>query len=310
MSKVLVTGGAGFIGSHFVRKLLEAGYEIIVLDSLVRGNKIEKELLSDIKLVKEDIRNTQVVFDLVKGCEKIFHLAALLGVDIVADKPIETMDVEVTGMKNIVDAAIYHKVSKVIYTSTSGVYGKTAIEKSVTEEFTLDPKSSYSIAKRYNEIYLRAAFEEKGIESISLRYFNVYGIRQDNRMVIPRFFEQALNNKAITVYGSGNQTRDFTYVDDVVRSSIDLSEKVRGCEIFNIAHEEETSIYKLAELIKEITNSKSEINRLESPAKRYDFEVERRTGSCEKLLKHINYKPHTSLEEGLKMIFSGYAKNQ
>jgi len=220
------------------------------------------------------------------------------------------MEVEMLGMKNIADAAAINKVGKIIYASTSGVYGHSAIEKSVTEDVQLDPRTSYSIAKRFNEIYLAALYEEKGIQSISLRFFNVYGLRQDSRMVIPLFFEQALEGKPITVYGDGCQTRDFTHVTDSVYASIKLAEEVKGCEIFNIANEKEIEIGELAKKIKQLTNSVSEIVYLNVPKKRYDFEVERRYGNSDKLYKFIDYKPNTDIDEGLSEIYRDIVNNK
>lgn len=306
MGKILVTGGAGFIGSHLVKRLLEEGNEVVVLDKLLRGNKIEKEVLDSIRLVKDDVRNADIVKELSKGCKLVYHFAAVLGVDVVADNPVKTMDTEVIGLKNVVDAAILHGLEKVIYASTSGVYGHSAIEKSVTETIQLDPRTSYAIAKRYNEIYLAAVYEEKGLQSISLRFFNVYGKHQDTRMVIPRFFEQAMQNKPITVYGEGNQTRDFTYIDDTIESCLLLAEKINGCDIFNVANEHEKTILELAEHIKNITGSDSEISYIKAPKKRYDFEVGRRFGSSEKLQKAVGYKPGTSFEKGMKEVYEHY----
>jgi nucleoside-diphosphate-sugar epimerase len=159
------------------------------------------------------------------------------------------------------------------------------------------------MAKRYNEIYLSALSEEKGIQSIALRFFNVYGHNQDNRMVIPRFFEQALKGEPITVYSKGLQTRDFTYIDDTIEACVRLMNEDVKFEIFNIANENELSIVELAKKIKEITNSSSEIHFIETPDKRYDYEVERRVGSSQKLFDFVKYKPSTSLEEGLAEIF-------
>jgi UDP-glucose 4-epimerase len=306
MSRILVTGGAGFIGSHLTQSLVEQGNEVIVMDTLLRGNKLDKEIYNAVHFVKEDVRDAAAVMKYSKNCDYIFHLAAILGVDVVADKPIETMETEFLGMKNMADAAIENKVQKIIYASTSGVYGHSAIERSVTENIQLDPRTSYAIAKRFNEIYLAALFEEKGVESISLRFFNVYGTKQDNRMVIPRFFEQAIRNEPITVFGSGSQTRDFTSVEDTVKASIELAEKVNGCEIFNIANENEVSILDLAKTIVEITNSKSTISYIDAPSKRYDFEVERRFGNSEKLYIAIGFKPSTPLKEGLTKIFHSH----
>lgn len=304
MSKILVTGGAGFIGSHLVKHLVNQGKEVIVLDNLLRGNKIDDAIFKKITFVKEDVRNFEVVKTLSQNCDYIYHFAAVLGVDVVADNPVETMDTEVIGMKNVVDAALVNKVKKVIYASTSGIYGHSAIERSVTENIQVDPRTSYAMAKRYNEIYLKAAYEEKGLNSISVRFFNVYGSAQDNRMVVPRFFEQCLAGEPITVFGNGNQTRDFTFIDDTIKACLLLTEKVNGCEIFNVANENEFSIYELAKLMKDITNSKSEITLIDAPKKRYDYEVERRFGSSQKLFDAVGFKPNTDLRTGLTHILN------
>ena len=306
MAKILVTGGAGFIGSHLVNRLVKEGNEVVVIDILLRGNKIEKEVLNSIQFVNEDVRNRDAIIKYTKGCDLLYHFAAVLGVDVVADNPVETMDTEVIGLKNIVDAALLNKVEKVIYASTSGVYGHSAIEKSVTETIQIDPRTSYAIAKRYNEIYLKAVNEEKGLDSISLRFFNVYGKRQDNRMVVPRFIEQAFKGEPLTIFGNGQQTRDFTYVDDTIESCIRLSEKVKGSEIYNIANEDEITIKQLADEIVKATGSKSTVSYIEAPKKRYDYEVERRYGSSGKLFSTINFKPNTKLEIGLKAILDEY----
>ena len=298
--KVAVTGGAGFIGSHLTAHLANTGAEVVVLDNLLRGNKIETDVLEKITLIQGDVRDQDLVIKLAENCDYIYHLAAILGVDIVADNPVETMETEVEGTKNVVYAALKHGVKKVIYASTSGVYGHSAIEKSVDEDIMIDPRTSYAMAKRYNEIYLKAVYEERGLESISLRFFNVYGPRQDDRMVIPRFFEQALKNEPITVFGSGKQTRDFTSVEETITSLVKLTDISKGAEIFNIANETEMNILELAIHIKELTQSSSEIKLIESPANRYDYEVERRVGSSEKLYKATGFKPNTDIRIGLK----------
>lgn len=281
---------------------------MVVLDNLLRGNKLEKKILSAVQFVKGDVRDYETVKSVSKGCEQIYHFAAVLGVDVVADNPVETMETETVGLKNIADVAILSGVEKIIYASTSGVYGQSAINQSVTETIRIDPRTSYAIAKRYNEIYLAALHEEKGLQSVSLRFFNVYGIGQDNRMVVPRFFEQAMQNSPITVFGKGNQTRDFTYIDDTIKACHLTAEKVKGCEIFNVSNEEERTIMDLAHEIKTLTGSKSEISLIEAPKKRYDFEVERRMGSSAKLFNSVGFKPGTSLSKGLKSIFKHLKK--
>lgn len=306
MQKVLITGGAGFIGSHLVANLVHKGYEVTVLDILLRGNKIEPEVFAKVNFIEGDVRNYETVLSASKGCHHIYHFAAVLGVDIVADNPVETMDTEVIGTRNVVHAALHNNVKKVIYASTSGVYGHSAIEKSVDEDIMIDPRTSYAMAKRYNEIYLKAMFEEKGLQSVSLRFFNVYGERQDDRMVIPRFFSQALANESVTVFGSGLQTRDFTDVEETITATVMLAERSKGSEIYNIANETEITILELAKYICAITGSASQVTLVESPKKRYDYEVERRVGSSEKLLRDIGYKPNTDIRKGLDKLATSY----
>lgn len=237
------------------------------------------------------------------GCDIIFHFAAVLGVDIVADNPVETMDVEVIGTRNVVMAAEVNNIKKIMYASTSGIYGHSAIGNALTEEVLVDPRTSHAMAKRYNEIYLASNHEEKGIDVISLRFFNVYGCNQDTRMVIPLFFEQARKNANITVFGNGRQTRDFTHIDDTVEACIRLID-VKGYHIINIANETEWCIEDVAYQIKSITKSDSKICYIEAPKIRYDYEVERRVGSSEKLEELTSYKPETGLSEGLSKIFN------
>lgn len=301
--RILVTGGAGFIGSNLSKRLVNDGHQVVVLDNLLRGNKLDKSTFDAIQFINGDVRDFETVNSAAKGCDVIFHFAAVLGVDIVADKPVETMDVEVIGTRNIVNAALSNNVQQVLYASTSGIYGHTSFENLLTEEILVDPKTSYAMAKRHNEIYLASHYEEKKINVISLRFFNVYGHNQDNRMVVPRFFEQAKNNEPITIFGTGKQTRDFTYIDDTVEACVRLM-NIKGCHIVNIANENEWCIEDLGLKIVELTGATSPIQYIDAPKKRYDYEVERRVGSSLKLEAMTGYKPATNLEEGLHKIIA------
>ena len=301
--RILVTGGAGFIGSNLSKRLVKDGHQVVVLDNLLRGNKLDKSTFDLIQFINGDVRDFETVNSAVKGCDIIFHFAAVLGVDIVADNPVETMDVEVIGTRNIVNAAMQNNVQQVLYASTSGIYGHTSFENLLTEEILVDPKTSYAMAKRYNEIYLASHYEEKKINVISLRFFNVYGHNQDNRMVVPRFFEQAKSNEPITIFGTGKQTRDFTYIDDTVEACVRLM-NIKGCHIVNIANENEWCIEDLGLKIVELTGSTSSIQYIDAPKKRYDYEVERHVGSSLKLEAMTGYKPATNLEEGLLKIIA------
>ncbi len=301
--KILITGGAGFIGSHLADRLVADGHSVIVLDSLLRGNKLSKSTFSQIEFHKGDVRDLELVKKASKNCDIIFHMAAVLGVDIVADAPVETMDVEVIGTRNVVIAAEENNVKKVMYASTSGIYGHSSFTKSLSEEVLVDPKTSYAMAKRYNEIYLASHHQEKGLTTISLRFFNVYGTRQDTRMVVPLFFEQALSNIPISVFGTGEQTRDFTYIDDTIEACVRCM-ALEGSEIINIANEKEYEIRDVAMMIKQICASDSEIHYIEAPKKRYDYEVGRRIGSSSKLKSLTGYQPLTDLDAGLSQILT------
>ena len=287
-----------------MHQLVESGNEVIVVDTLLRGNKIPSEVFKHIEFHEQDVCDVESLVKIGVGVDCVFHFAAILGVDIVADNPLSTMDTETIGMQSVAHCSLTNNIPLIVYASTSGVYGHQALEKSVTEEITINPKTSYAMAKRFNEVYMGALNEEKGINCIALRFFNVYGPRQDTRMVIPKFFNQAMNNEPITVYGSGSQTRDFTWIGDTVKSSILLAENVTGFEIFNVANEKELCIKELAEKIVQITGSKSEINLINAPSKRYDFEVGRRFGSSQKLEHFVGYKPSTSIDKGLTAVYN------
>ena len=305
--KILVTGGAGFIGSHLVDKLLNLNHEVIVFDNLIRGTKLKKNI--DVNLINSNIKDKDAILQAAKNCEIIFHLAAFLGVDEVAKNPILTMETEAIGTYNVANAAIKNNVKKIVYASTSGIYGKADIDQAVKENFRVSPSSSYAIAKRYNEIYLKSLCDEHNIDTFSLRYFNIYGPRQDTRMVIPRFFQKAMNNQDLLVYGNGMQTRDFTYIDDTVNATSEIAFNCKGSEIINISYGDDITMYNLAEKIIKITDSKSTIKLVENPYFRKEYEVERRFGSSEKLMSLIKYKPETNLDEGLKRTYKHLLNN-
>ena len=297
---IFVTGGAGFIGSHLVEELSKQS-KVVVFDNLLRGSKLK--LNNNITLLNKNIKNINDLSESMSGCEIVYHLAAFLGVDEVAKNPIETMETESIGTFNVIQACIKNKIKKIVYASTSGIYGKVDIDKAVQEDFKVSPSSSYAIAKRYNEIYLKSIYQEHGIENFSLRYFNIYGPRQDTRMVIPRFFNQALKGDDIIVYGDGNQTRDFTYVYDTIKATIEIANKCKGSEIINITKGEDITILELAEKIINLTKSSSKIKLVKNPSFRKDYEVEKRFGSSKKLISLIGQKPETTLDEGLKKTY-------
>tara|TARA_B100000965_G_scaffold24483_1_gene18349 strand:- start:16146 stop:17051 length:906 start_codon:yes stop_codon:yes gene_type:complete len=301
MKKILVTGGAGFIGSHLVEYLSKKN-RVFVIDNLSQGNKLEN-INKNIKLIKGDVRDYDLIKYYSKNCFSIFHLAAILGVDVVSKKNVATMDCEYEGLKNVCSAAKKNKVKKIIYTSSSGVYGKLSYKGNVKEDAIIQPSSAYSMAKRSCEMYLKYFNKETKISSIAVRLFNVYGPRQDERMVIPRFINQAKKNKIIAVYGNGKQTRDFTYIDDCIKVFDLINKKVIGFHILNSSRGKDFDIYSLAKVIKKKLKSKSKIRKVTVPEKIREFQVMKRSGDSSKLFKLINFKPSTNLIDGLKKIF-------
>ena len=306
--KILITGGAGFIGSHLA-EFLSKNNKIIVIDNLSHGNKIQ-HYNQNIKLVKGNIRDLDLVKFHSKNCSTIFHLAAVLGVDIVSKKNVETMECEFEGIKNVCQAAKKNSIRKIIYSSSSGVYGKLNYRSNVKESATIAPVSAYSIAKRSCEFYLENFYKENKITCIALRLFNVYGPRQDERMVIPRFIRQAMSNKPITVYGEGKQTRDFTYIDDCIKVFYLLKKKVNGFHILNSSKGNDLNILELAKKIKKGLNSNSKIIKVKVPKNLEEFQVMKRCGNSSKLFKLINYKPNTMFSEGItKTLISNRMNN-
>lgn len=302
MKKYLITGGAGFIGSH-LSEYLSKKNKVIVIDNFSHGNKIQN-LNKNIKLIKGDVRDLSLLKKHSKNCDTIFHLAAILGVDIVSDKNVETMECEFEGIKNVCTSAKFNNVKKIVYSSSSGVYGKLNYNKNVKEDAVVAPVSAYSIAKRACEFYLENFYKENKISCIAVRLFNVYGPRQDERMVIPRFIKQALTNKNITVYGNGKQTRDFTYIDDCIKVFALINKKLSGFHILNSSKGKDFNIFNLAKNIKKELNSNSQITKIIVPKKLEEFQVMKRCGDSSKLFNLIKYKPHTNFSDGMKRIMA------
>ena len=310
MKKIFITGGAGFIGSHFAEYFVNNNYEVVVLDLLLQGNKIPEEILKKITFVKGDVRDYKLVEELSENADIIIHLAAVLGVDVVADDPILTMETEIEGAENVAKAAVKHNIKKILFSSTSGIYDFNPHKGAMTETIPVDPKSSYAAAKRYVEKYFEAYSKFYGLDTTVVRYFNIYGPRQDDRMVVPRFLKQAINNEPITVYTPGKQTRDFTYIDDTIKSCVLLLEKNKGFNIYNVCNENEITVETVAKTVLDVVkNSKSEITYMESPQKRKDYESPRRLGSAQKLLETTGYKPNTPLKQGIKKFYE-YLKQE
>lgn len=256
--KILVTGGAGFIGSHIV-EWFNDNADIKVLDNFSTGSKKNIENFK-CEIIEGDITDESVVLEAVKGCDFIFHLAAFISVSESVKNPELCFDVNVKGTENVLRAASEHNVKKVVIASSCAVYGDDpSLPKK--ESSPILPKSPYAQSK-YDAEKLCLKYSEKfEIPTCALRFFNVYGPRQDPQSpyaaVIPIFTELACNNKQITIFGDGSQTRDFVYVQDVVASCVLAAESLQG--VYNVCTGVETSVNTLAELVIKFADSNSQI---------------------------------------------------
>ncbi len=250
--KAVVTGGAGFIGSHLTNFLIEQGLEVTVIDNLSAGKK--EKVNEKAKLVVADICDLDVITPHFTQADYVFHFAALPRVQFSIEHPVETHEANVTGTMNVFLAAREAKVKRVVYSASSSAYGDSKVMP-LHEDLPASPKSPYGLHKYIGELYARVMNEVYALPTVSLRYFNVYGPGQDPdgpyALVIGRFLKQKAEGKPLTVTGDGEQTRDFTHVKDVVRANwlAATSDKVGHGEVINIGAGNNISINKLAKLI-------------------------------------------------------------
>jgi len=249
--RILVTGGAGFIGSHIV-EALSADNEVLVIDDLTTGKRGNLEGM-DAELIVASVRDAEKVRSAMEGVDYVFHHAAIASVPKSVDDPIASNQVNVCGTLRVLNEARAAKVRKVVFASSSAVYGNTPSDLKREEDLP-DPISPYAVTKLTGELYCRNFWLNYGLPTCSLRYFNVYGPRQDPSSdyaaVVPRFISAARAGKPLTIFGDGEQTRDFIFVRDVVRANIlaALDEGHNG-EAFNIACQERISVNQLASLV-------------------------------------------------------------
>ncbi len=303
MKTVLVTGGAGFLGSHLSERLLKEGFQVRILDNFSSGRQENLSHLKNsfLEVVEGDVRDREKVEGAVKGVDFIFHLAALTSVPLSLKEPSLCEEVNVLGSLNLIEAAVRKKVKKFVFSSSSAVYGE-AKELPVKEEFPLNPLSPYALSKLTVEKYLEFYFPD--LASVSLRFFNVFGSRQDPTSeyaaVIPRFISQLKEGRELTVYGDGEQTRDFLYVSDAVESFI-LALKVNFASpaVFNIGAGRKVSISELIAILEEIAGKKAEVRYL--PSRPGDIKHSQADISRAKRL--LGFKPRFSLYEGLKTVY-------
>ena len=312
--RALITGGVGFIGSHLAEELLNQGEEVYVIDDLSTGSIENIDHLRDKKgflSTIETIYNEPVLAQLVDRCDVVYHLAAAVGVRLIVESPVHTIETNIHGTEAVLRLASKKK-KKVIIASTSEVYGKSnQIPFREDADLMLGPTTkgrwSYACSKAIDEFLGLAYYREKKLPVIICRLFNTVGPRQTGSygMVIPTFVKQALFGHPITIYGDGKQSRSFTFVGDVVKALINLANDTRAVgQVFNIGSNQETTIEDLAKLVKEMTNSASEIIYIPyAEAYEEGFEdMPRRLPDLSKIRNLLGYVPTLDLPAILRTV--------
>jgi UDP-glucose 4-epimerase len=312
--KALITGGAGFIGSHLAERLSRDGNEVIVLDNLSTGNLAniaDLQVKPGFEFIKGNICDSALVEKLTRQCDVIFHLAAAVGVQLIADNPVYTIETNIGGTQVVLEAANKHK-RRIFIASSSEVYGKNEQvpfreEDDIVLGSTSMPRWAYACSKAIDEFLGFAFGQQYGLEVVIGRFFNTIGPRQTGRygMVVPRFVESALKNEPLRIYGTGKQSRCFCYAADVADAVIRLvnCDKAMG-RAFNIGSKDEISIEGLADKIIELTGSKSkkEFITYEAAYGRPIEDMQRRVPCLERIKKEIGWQPQTSLPSIIKLI--------
>ncbi|MDD5326955.1 MAG: SDR family NAD(P)-dependent oxidoreductase [Phycisphaerae bacterium] len=316
--KVLITGGAGFIGSHLAERLLQDGHKVAVVDNLSTGSLKNIEGFKghrNFDFVEGDIRNAELLEPLIEQCEAVFHLAAAVGVKLIAEKPVHTIETNIGGTEVVLEAA--NKFGKkILIASSSEVYGKNEIvpfgeDDDIVLGSTRMSRWSYACSKAIDEFLGLAFHQQYNLGVVIGRFFNTIGPRQTGQygMVVPRFVQRALRNEPILIYGTGQQRRCFCYVDDLIEAVTGLM----GCgeaagKVYNIGSNEEITIESLADKIIEMTDSKSkkEFVSYEEAYGRPIEDMMRRVPNVERIKKTTGWVPKTSTDKALRLIIEHF----
>ena len=301
MTKVVVTGGSGFIGSHIVAANLALGHQVVVLDDLSTG--FEKNLQGmDCELVKGSILDQAMLDQVLPGAQTVFHLAAKISVPESMAKKAAYVETNVLGTLQLLDACVKHGVKNITLSSSAAIYGNNPVIPKV-ENMLPEPMSPYAVTKLDGEYYFDLYRREHGLNATSLRYFNVFGPRQDPKSqyaaAVPIFIDKAKKGEDITIYGDGEQTRDFIFVKDIVQANLLAADK--GGDVFNVAWGQRITINDLAKNIIEITGSKSKILYLPERA----GDIKHSMADNNKIVSQMGFKPSSTLHDGLLATIEG-----
>ncbi len=297
--KVVITGGAGFIGSHLAQGWLEKGAEVCIIDNFRSGKRSNISHLNNVKLIEGSITDKSLVLNTLEGADYLHNLAALVSVPESVDNPYECVNINVNGILNVLEAARIHKLKKVIHFSSAAIYGDNpdSPKKTIMRP---EPKSPYGITKLDGEYYLDSYKQNFGLNTLSFRCFNVFGPRQDPKSqysaAIPIFVSKALKEEDIIIYGDGEQTRDFIYVKDIVKANILAAQNSELNGVFNLGTGKSVSINQLVKLVIELTGSKSKIQYL--PERKGD--IKHSLADISETATKLNFSPDYDLIVGVK----------
>ncbi len=307
--RALVTGGAGFIGGHLCERLIALGWRVRVLDDFSSGRDENLRAIADrVEVIHGDLRDAEAVAKAVEGVEVVFHQGAVPSVPRSVAEPVRTNSVNVDGTLLVLDAARGAGVRRVVYAASSSAYGDTPTLPKV-ETMPPRPRSPYALQKYAGEVYCQLFSELYGLETVALRYFNVYGPRQDPKSeyaaVIPRFVTACLSGVAPRVYGDGEQTRDFTSVVDAVRANLLAADAPRAVgSVCNVAAGERTSLNQLLDEIRRQTGAS--VETIYEPAREGD--VRDSLASLDRSRELLGYEPTVGLAEGLRTTIAHFEK--
>jgi nucleoside-diphosphate-sugar epimerase len=310
--RVLVTGGAGFIGSNLVRRLLKEGSYVRVFDNFSTGKRSNIEDIirgsetNRLEVFEGDLRDFALILGATLGIDLVYHEAALPSVIRSVKAPNTTNDVNIAGTLNLLEACKVHKVKRVIYASSSSIYGDSE-ELPKRESMLPNPKSPYAVSKIAGEHYMRVFHHLYGIETVILRYFNVYGPFQDPTSeysgVISKFITAFINGEQMTIYGDGEQTRDFTYVDDVVDANVLVANAAVSGEVFNIAGGKRYSLNQMIAILKGIFNKEDQKALYTQPR---PGDVKHSQADIERMSNVLRFKVKVNFKDGLSRTVDWY----
>ncbi|WP_124980927.1 NAD-dependent epimerase/dehydratase family protein [Nonlabens xiamenensis] len=305
---ILITGVAGNVGSALANYLLQQGYKVTGLDNLSTGdvNKLPKH--SDFSFVKLDVNDLQALSQVMlsKSYDFVFHYAAVVGVQRTLDNPINVLN-DIQGIKNILELSKNTGVKKVAFSSSSEVYGEPVSLPQIEDVTPLNSKLPYAVVKNVGEAYFRSYFQEYGLSYVIFRFFNTYGPHQSEDFVIPKLLAQAVNHQDITIYGDGQQTRTFCYIDDNIEASCRIFfDDQYANDVYNIGSDTIYTVKELAETILSITNSNSKIVHL--PALK-EGDMTRRQPDISKM-KAVLDRSLVPLNEGIEKLLAHYKHQQ